>query len=443
MPNLKQAQFTIGHAYGAGTSFRRVLSFNSYWRGDQFVPTAQTTTIINHAITVRNWHMRLATAPGSGVTRTWTLWKNGSSTALTIAVSGTNTTGSDTSNSVSFSAGDTAFVEEVVTGGTPADPGIVNGVWEIENPDQYTSIYGFGSHTLITGGPLYCDIPGSNWDNASSSVGAVNSIDGTLTGYSVFLSAAPGSLGSGRFRTFIIHKNGTAQDGTGGTPDTTITVNETSSTGSTTFSLTVAPTDRIRVVMTSSASVAAASLNGTMTLVADSPGMWSLGMSSVGNGPSVSATEYAIAVGGSPSLGWTGTEADVEAIGPPTSIAPLLLSGMYVFMDGTPGVGKSYTYTLRKNSTDTAQTVTVSGTSVDGTTSGGTVSFDRADLVSLKAVPSGTPTSRRVRMAFWVVDPAAAGLSISLSEIIKVADSMLTVVRMDITGANQYLMVSP
>jgi len=63
--------------------------------------------------------VKLTTAPGAGITRTYTLRKNGVDTGLTVGIADSATTGT-VSSTVSFVAGDVVTVAVVSTGGTPA-----------------------------------------------------------------------------------------------------------------------------------------------------------------------------------------------------------------------------------------------------------------------------------------------------------------------------------
>lgn len=63
-----------------------------------------------------------------------------------------------------------------------------------------------------------------------------------------------------------------------------------------------------------------------------------------------------------------------------------------------PGVGKSRTYTLRKNGADTAITCQIAGAATSCTDSVNTVSVAAADLLSWKEVAAGTPTGSAVAM---------------------------------------------
>lgn len=69
------------------------------------------------------------------------------------------------------------------------------------------------------------------------------------------------------------------------------------------------------------------------------------------------------------------------------------LSHLYVHLEDEPGAGKSYTWTLMKNGSPTTLTVTVSNTDDEGSDTAHSVSFDATDKLSLKQVPTNSPTA--------------------------------------------------
>lgn len=86
---------------------------------------ATTRTALNTAIpmptagVIDKMYVAVQTAPGVGNTRVYTLYKNGSPTALTVTVADAATSGSMTGGAVSFAAGDTVNIRLEITG-TPA-----------------------------------------------------------------------------------------------------------------------------------------------------------------------------------------------------------------------------------------------------------------------------------------------------------------------------------
>lgn len=79
------------------------------------------------------------------------------------------------------------------------------------------------------------------------------------------------------------------------------------------------------------------------------------------------------------------------------------LSNMHVTLSGTPGSGKSYALTVRKNAADTALTCTVADTATTASDTTHSVAFAAGDLITISANPSGTPTGRQVGVSLRVV----------------------------------------
>ncbi|HWO41311.1 MAG TPA: hypothetical protein VNO43_05865, partial [Candidatus Eisenbacteria bacterium] len=73
------------------------------------------------------------------------------------------------------------------------------------------------------------------------------------------------------------------------------------------------------------------------------------------------------------------------------------LSDFYVRLSGSPGGATSYSFTVRINGADTTLACTVSGAATSCSDTANSVQFSAGDLVSVKSVPSGSPSSRAMR----------------------------------------------
>ena len=74
--------------------------------------SANLTEVIPTSGTISGLTVTLSRAPGSTYSRTVTLYKNGSATALAVTITGSATTGSDLSDSISVAAGDYVYYME-------------------------------------------------------------------------------------------------------------------------------------------------------------------------------------------------------------------------------------------------------------------------------------------------------------------------------------------
>jgi hypothetical protein len=106
----------------------------------------------------------------------------------------------------------------------------------------------------------------------------------------------------------------------------------------------------------------------------------------VGN-PSISVASYAAFCGG------TDFNTDETIGGYLPWAASGTLRNLIVKLSTAPGSGKSFVFTVRVNGVDSGVTVTIADTDTTARDITNSVSVSAGDYVSLKAVPSGTPTS--------------------------------------------------
>lgn len=167
--------------------------------------------------TFRNLAVTLATAPGVGTTRTFTLMLNGVATALACVISGTATQAQNTSNSVSVTAGQRVLLQATNTG-VPVTTQM-RYVVEFDNASNYVSAYGanFGTVTSGFGDPFTGSINATALDceRVMPCAGFFTQMYGTQT-FSAM--TAPNGL------DVFIYKNGVKQDGTGGTVNTKLSI---------------------------------------------------------------------------------------------------------------------------------------------------------------------------------------------------------------------------
>lgn len=339
--------------------------------------------IVTIAATLKNMSLVLSAAPGSGKSRTFTLYLNGAATALTFTISDLATSGSDTTHTVSVSPGDLISVQSAVAA-TPASANM--NAFYIE-ADETNTQYGAGPAarpSVLGSVTTYMGV----FDNESSTVEAtardVCPFDGTITALYINVTPAPGT---GKSRVFTIMKNGTAQDGTGGTPDTVVTIADSNLTGSKSFSLSVVRGDElsVRSVPVSSPATMSLGMGVALTPSVDGEFLFSVHPGSM----STSAVNYHPLQAA--SLGWNATESSVsiQYLG----TATLALKNLTVGLSGTPGTGKSYTFKVRKDGADTGISVAISDSATTGQ-SNDTITAVSNAVLCYSCTPSGTPTSR-------------------------------------------------
>ncbi len=326
-----------------------------------------------------NLAIKLTVAPGGVTSRTFTLFKNGSSTAVTLTITGAATTGSDITNSASYSAGDTLELRTSVSGSPAGSAWYFSVSFTPTTPD--VSVYGWSASNLIANAFVQ-PFNGSGFVGTTQFAGTtVVSAPGSITDMRWRLGTAPGGVTS---RTATLFKNNVAQDGTGGTPDTRVTITGASTTGNASFSLTVAAGDQITCKHTVSGSPAGATWNtGTIAFLATFPNDYQFCHEITGSNTS---TKFNAPVG--QAIAESATETDQDRIGGITSIS---IGGMYVVASGAPSAGKSWTYTLRVNGSDTGLSVTIADAATTGNASASPITITSTDTWCIKVTNVGAP----------------------------------------------------
>jgi hypothetical protein len=109
--------------YGFGTATALSTSTTQYEQplgiGNGYGATESGRLIKLPACTIKKLYVRLSAAPGAGTSRTITWRDNSAASSLAVTVSGTNTTGNDTTHSVTHTADQAGDIQSVPTT-TPA-----------------------------------------------------------------------------------------------------------------------------------------------------------------------------------------------------------------------------------------------------------------------------------------------------------------------------------
>lgn len=82
---------------------------------------------------------------------------------------------------------------------------------------------------------------------------------------------------------------------------------------------------------------------------------------------------------------------------------PGTLRNLRVALTGPPGAGNSYSFTVRKNGADTGLTVTISDSDTDGSDLSNSVTVVAGDRITLKMVPTSTPTAQQANYSLKFV----------------------------------------
>lgn len=343
-----------------------------------------------------NFCVVLDVAPGAGTSRTFTFRNLTQATSVVVTVSNTDTTNRDTGSTLAVTAGDLVQCEQGVTG-APAALGSCQLLSEFtgttEKETGYTMHHVPGNGALAAAsGTEYVAGPfcGTTFSTTTPPVAAnVIAVDGAITALWGRCNTAPGS---GKSWDFYLVKNGTLQDGTGGTVDTKCSVADTNTTAVATFSLTVAQGDTISVQLVPVNTPAAVRPGCGVTLTSTTAGE-SMVVGRLTTGPSNTVTNYGFPVYA--TGGWSTVEASNQEQAP---INTFTLDQLRLLLQTAPGGGTSRQFTWRVNSATPAgsPSVTISGAATTGSDLVGSVTISDTALLAMQTIPSGTPASAGV-----------------------------------------------
>lgn len=331
-------------------------------------------------------------APTGTKSQTYSLVQNGSTSALTVTITGTSLSGSDLSNSVSYVSGDNISLRAAPTG-TPA---VDNPLWCIrQTATNLQALFGVNTNNVSTTSANFNGLQSAGaWNGGESNVYSVLPTGGVLKNLYVRISGA--ASGGTAHYTFALMRNGTAQalttDISGAATAGTDTTNNFSAVAGDTVSIRCTPagTPTARNVAWS-CSFQPTSDGESVILYGDQ------------SNPSTTLTQYEQPQGKASGV-WSATETDRQMI-----VGSSTLTAFYVKLSAAPSGTASRTLTVRKNSSATALSITISGANTTGNISGQGISTADFDSLSVEDVPSGTPAPATVAwgiLAFTAVPSA-------------------------------------
>jgi len=381
------------HAWRATTSpANNATNYISPINGQVFTATILFgSCYVCAAGTFSNWQIVLPSAPASGKSLAFTLVLNGSDTAAVITIANTATVGTYTGAAIALADGDKITFKCVPSGTPTVSSPIVS--WSFNGTTAGQSIYGSGGvngNITTTRTSNLLNRPDiSNFQAAGLEVVACAGIISKITGE---VSADSGATGSW---TYTVSKNGTPQDGTGGTPDTRLIFNNTGVVKSATFSMSVSPGDYFTWTGAPTGTPVAHHLSNGILFTATTAGE-----SHYGGVPalvlSASATQYLATGNGSNT-----TTPTVEATGQVNiGLVPFKLKDLYVKTQLGVGVGAAvgYAWNVKLGGNTTALTASTLNNATAANDTSGNVTYAAQDLIDLEVVPANTPT---VRFPSW------------------------------------------
>jgi hypothetical protein len=362
----------------------------------------------------RNLRFRLTATPTAASTITVKLRINEADTGMSITFNPGDIDLSYTGSDISVASGDRVCFQVANTGsggGTPR--------WcvEFEPTSGSKSIYGCTNTDGSGSTPLYYGalngFHGAGTPLVLDACKNVFAAAGTITDLTVILESAPGG-GTHVFSLWLSTDGGATfvqQNGAGGTQDTRVTYSGGGNRyRSAAFSLAVAAGDIAYITYERTAG-GGINVYGGVGIVFDptTSGQFIVpGLSR--NSLNTAATDYLAGAGA-----FSGVAGTVSNTSVPTPITTITLSKLRVWLVTAPGSAKSYQfdYTLDESTSPvgSSPTVTISGTTTPatGTDATNTVVLSDTHRVTLREVPSGSPTSTRMSFgAIGTIGGAAA-----------------------------------
>jgi hypothetical protein len=240
-------------------------------------------------------------------------------------------------------------------------------------------------------------------------------ISGTIMFFRVWFATAPGV---GKSWTVKVRKNG-ADSGI------SVVISDNATTGADLVNtVLVSPGDKISVQVTPSGTPAASDIAWSSVIDAASKTSCVLGGDLT---PSATTTTYWCPQGCfSSNSADTGRRAKITT--------PGVIKNLYVQLNAvSPGVGKSYTYTIIKNGVASALQVVISDTNTSGNDTTHSVTVAAGDNISMRITPSGTPAVPWSNWGFEF-DPDNDGESLILN--VNISNPSNTVNNYLTTGGN-------
>lgn len=363
--------------------------------------------------TLGNFRFEVIPAPDVGNSRAFTVMHNGVATAITGTISGTNTVVTYTASTITVAPGDSISIRHEATG-TPTGASVIKGSIEFSPTDGTSTIYGgntglisSSAGTIRVDGPLFS----SGGNNATSAVNDVMNVCPTqVLVDTIYLtpSAAPGGTSG---ITLYYNVNGVRQDGTGGTPNTSVSVTGVSTQGVRTgVGLTINAGDRVYLEL-----VAAAGGSGlrqwshASAITPTVAGRVMIGSVDVGANTADGTTRFTSPIDRDPAA--NASEGDLQLVN--AGLTPIGISNFHVWHATTPGPGDTKQWTIRSGGSDTTVTCAMTDATFPVTSDTTHLALIAAGATfSVKAVNTGTHTASVIAYSM-VIDAGESPIAVN------------------------------
>lgn len=343
---------------------------------------------------IKQLRVKLSGAPGVGTHYTFTLLVNSNPTALTFDIADDATSGSNMVIEIDITGDDTVSIQCDPDGTPIAVYATWSCVFEGDTANESLILLDAG------GGSGYVSPDVINYSQVMGSFSVPTPIAdfhnqviptaGTIKNFYVQLSTDPGTPPEG-YR-FTLRKG--PPEGPKVNTALTVTITANDRTGSdliNTVDVVAGEISDVMIEPLNNPTGSAAFVSWGMAFVADIDGE-SIVLGGTYQTLDSAATEYNYLTGYG-YYAWVADETQRYLLG-----QACVIKKLYVLLNGAPGVGKKYTFTLRAAVVDTNVVVEISGAANTGNSGALEDAVVTDDYMSLKVVPDDTPPSRQ---AYW------------------------------------------
>lgn len=345
---------------------------------------AARSTIVTEAFTLTGLYVLLTAPPNTGKSYTFTVYKNGVATALTLTISGAAVTNTDSTHSVTFAAGDTIALASVSPSGTPDATGIM--YWNLITDDAGVAAFpitGTNGTSASASATQYAGLFSVNssggWKTTESDIAAVMPTAGVIKNLYVGSQVVPGTAASGKSYKLTLYKNGVAQALTATILDAATAANDTNGAHAVTY----AAGDTISIEVVPTATPTATRLFWGMSWYPTVAGESFIAFGNT-NVPGATTTQYEQPFGVGAN-GYNSTE-NLRYSVP----GAWRFKNIYQKLGTAPGGSTSRASTLRKNAASTALALTITGAATTGNAAAD-ADFAQGDFMGMMFVPTSSP----------------------------------------------------
>jgi hypothetical protein len=351
------------------------------------------SSVIATAGTLSDLYVRLTATLVAGSGLTYTVYKNGSSTGLTLAFANgdglVEKSDTDPAHNVTVAAGDRISILSGGTASTTSQTSVTLGL-KFTSDDAKGMLIAAANTPPAAGATSYARFGGKTALNATqTNVSSVVAAPGTIDNLYGYVSTAPGT---GETYTLTLVKNGSDTSLT-----ETISGTGTATPAPTSNPVTVVAGDLISVKVVSSAAAAASGMIHVSVQWTPTTAGEQIQFAAATGALDTASVRY-VPASGVHTVG-AATEANTQ------NIAPCAFTAKKLYLDyqTAPGTGNSRSFEFRKNTANDGPTVTVSDTSTTGTPDTvNTSSVAAGDEIAFLSTPVSVPDAGQPYRIGWV-----------------------------------------